>query len=405
MRSEELQLLDGFRPEYIYEPTELDVIKTAAYNLIDSADRAAGAEFARNLEKMLSELRPNRPEEVRAVSVARYWLIRLKVFGFSCFSLGEQIRFFKQDALEVLRYGLDIGREILRYLDFYSPTAAKDFLRTFLGSLRENQSWLGPKPGGYTVADWLKLYQQSLNAHPIRVPDPSSVDVVSFINTNPKTRSLTPPEKGLLRNLLSLSNLLTSASLISVSQSSVLVADTVASRLAPSIDTNLVMRTTAPIELRDQSIQGRGPAAAPPAPGAAGGKILPPAPRPSPAAMRKPLPQLKPSLPEKKNGGEALFRSTLDELQKMRVTYEKAAPAPMVPIPEMRPKPVPPPSVRVTPPVSRPPIRPEPPPRPFSVNEAVARGRPNFNAEDQAAGLAPGKEIEDKLKQLQDKVK
>ena len=206
MMNEDLQTIQSFRATDIYDPTRLTELKSAAFNLIDYADRSDAAAFARALETLLRDLQPRDNAEAQAYRVARYWLLRLKVFGFSALSLPEQVRLIREDIGGALSYGFLIGEEVARHLDFYSTEAGREFARAYAGALRENQATLGQGAGKKTLGAWITEYQKSLGIRPLPMLVPGTVDLLNFINTSSEVKLLNEGERELLRGLVTLYN-------------------------------------------------------------------------------------------------------------------------------------------------------------------------------------------------------
>lgn len=199
----------------IYSPEGLSLLKDEAYDLIENADHPAAAHLARELEYALPQLSPQSEEERTSLDVAAYWLVRLKVFSFSALTNEERLHIFSKDISLIIKNGLNLPASILSDVALATTSDSGNILKGYANALRGNNSIFSKNvPNVATIGEWIQEYQKFLNGKSVRVLDPTSADVITFINTSPLAKQLAIEERGYLRELLSLYNFLISSPIV-----------------------------------------------------------------------------------------------------------------------------------------------------------------------------------------------
>ncbi len=213
MKGSFTSILNSLQPANIFEPEVFSQIKYQAYFLMENKDIDEAANFARDLQNILSETNPQNEKENNQLNVLFFFLYRLKLFAFPNLNQQEQVDIFKHEILPIMSFKLDIKEAILNYTKVLNdPENFKKVTQNFLFALTENDSMLGDSKNfakvkfSGKIKDWLMEYRQSLASKGAEIQDFGTFHVLNFLNTNQNVKFLSKEEIETLKELFELYN-------------------------------------------------------------------------------------------------------------------------------------------------------------------------------------------------------
>lgn len=197
------------------EPENFENIKFLAYNFIDNKDYDGALNFGKWLDGELKIYKIENNNQLYYFRILEYWVLRLKLFGFSSLGTNETTDLLKKSAVKILINQLDLKRAIYSFLNYYgSDDLILDYSKDFSSALSVNQEILGIsqefitklnfKP---TVENWLKEYSTVLTnqLNGLKV-SPGAFNILKFIDNSSYTKYLRDDEVEVLKDLLDLYN-------------------------------------------------------------------------------------------------------------------------------------------------------------------------------------------------------
>lgn len=436
------------QPEWLEDENILYQLKLFVQDISDSGDASDASQAFVLLHQLLQKLPllvQNHPD------VYREYLRLLTVLKACFLSLmpdGDIHNFLRDEltlSLEVQDFDIKdkLNDLLLVYRQF--PDVQANFAQELLKPIEENQEYLGTDPiviRGHDdeqlprIANWLVDYTQfvvsktKLGASVVRA---GGLERATYLSQSPNSRRLTEDERDILKRLLELHDWL--KAFVPVPQASEATA-ALPNYITTQREKISVPPPPRPVQQRPQAPVYRAPAI-PPQPAAPQPRVtpslvvprtqvppaqprpsvLPPAPKPAATSVRPSMtfaptpPQAAaPSPAPQSSANEDLYRSTLEELAKMRQKEAAQTPGRSV---SASPKPSGPTIVPLSAGPGRPaasvaqgPMRPMKPMEPFSVNEALVHGDLNPDLNDRGEMVSGDKDdVAKKLKDLEDRVK
>jgi hypothetical protein len=207
------QTIASLSPASILVPEKFEDLKYAGYYFIEIADHAAAAELSLQLESILGKAQIATAHDQYLLGWVMFWMLRLRLFGFSALTLGQQTDVFKKYAVQIAFYELDPVAAAISYFDLFSgPKQADEATKSYINALLSDTGVIGSKLEEFqkrnfkpTVAGWVSEYQATLSQRKVNVL-PAAFDIVKFLDTNPNVRGLSAGEREQLRAILTFYN-------------------------------------------------------------------------------------------------------------------------------------------------------------------------------------------------------
>ncbi len=223
-----LKRLTSVDPSEIFQTEIFENIKYTSFYFIESIDHEGAANFANILEKALGQNASNNLDSNVKYKILKFWVLRLKLFGFECLDTRERINLFKTNIVDILSNDLDFKEAVFRYIDvFETPSLVIEITKGYINALASSQIILGEGVAKFqkddfqpTVSNWLKQYQYSINQKATNLK-PSAFEVINFLNKDTNVKYLSHSERKILNSLLELYNWLISPLVYVDSKSSI----------------------------------------------------------------------------------------------------------------------------------------------------------------------------------------
>lgn len=209
--------LEAISAGELFDRQNFEAIKFQAYNYIDSLDWDNALKFANQIERKISNITPNKNQDINFYNILVFWILRLRIFAFNSLSLQDRLELLHKNCVKIVLSGLDIKTHLSKALDFYgSIHPLQKEVESIVNALSTSTEVLGNDTTAFqmlnfkqTLANWIKEYLSTLSVGGTAVRAvPSSFHIVKFMDSNVYVKALSNKEKDALREILDLLNLL-----------------------------------------------------------------------------------------------------------------------------------------------------------------------------------------------------